>query len=120
MFQGQCLYRQRTVIIDNLLDGRIDSLELHFIIQIATEEINLSLQDVSKFLGSIDRQLGSTSQQAKGTQHTNESETMVTMQMGDENGTDLGKTKARTAQLYLCSLTAIHEEQLATHLYDLS
>ena len=41
------------------------------------------------------------------------------MQMRDEDGTDLGEAQTGATQLYLCSLTTIDKEQLATHLHHL-
>lgn len=42
------------------------------------------------------------------------------MQVRDKDGTNLGEAQMRTAQLYLSALTAIHKEQLAPYLNDLS
>ena len=44
---------------------------------------------------------------------------MVAVQMGDEDGANLGKAQVGTAQLYLCSLAAVDEEQLAAHFHYL-
>jgi hypothetical protein len=67
--------------------------ESHFVFKVTTKEINLSAQNIRQFGWCVDSELGGTSQQTKCAQHTDKPETVVTMQMGDEDGTDLGKTQ---------------------------
>ena len=44
---------------------------------------------------------------------------MIYMQVGYEDGTDLGKPDARTSQLHLRAFATIHEKELSPHLDNL-
>ena len=94
MFQRNGLNGQRTVFVHHLLNHGVHRYEVHLIFQIATERVHLLLHDSSQCCRRIHRQLSRTSQQSEGAQHADESEAMVAMQMGDEDGTDLGKPQS--------------------------
>ena len=79
----------------------------------------VALQNISQLSRSIYGELGSTPQESEGAQHTDESETMVAMQMSYEDSTNLREAQTRTAQLYLCAFATVEKEQLATNLYHL-
>ena len=44
---------------------------------------------------------------------------MITMQMGNKDGANLGKTQTGTAQLHLCTLTTINQKQFAPDFHNL-
>jgi hypothetical protein len=52
-----------------------------------------------------------TSEHTEGGYHPNETETMVSMKMGNEHGTDFRKMYSGAPQLYLCSFPAIDHEE---------
>ena len=56
------------------------------------KEINLVLEHWPQFLRCMDMQGSRPSQQAEGGDHANQSEAMVTMQMGDEDMAQFGET----------------------------
>ena len=119
MLQGDGLNGQRAVLVDDLLTTGINRTELDLIIEVVAELCHLITQNVTQLGRSIDFQLCRTSQQSERTQHTDESETVVAMQMTDEYGTDFRKAQMRTAQLYLRPFATVDEEQLSTHFYYL-
>jgi hypothetical protein len=91
MFQGDALNRQGTVFVDYFLNRSVNRMKVYFIVEIVAEQSHLPVQDVFHFLWSIDSQTGCSPQQPKGAEHSYQSEAMVAMQVGNENGTDLGK-----------------------------
>ena len=93
MLQGNGLDGQRTVFVDGLLAGGIDGMEVNLVVEVVTEQLHLLLQHILQGSWRIDGQPCRTAQQAKRAEHAYQSETMVAMQMGDEDGTDLGEAK---------------------------
>jgi hypothetical protein len=69
-------------------------MKSHLVVEIMTEHPHLFLQHVFQFLWGIDIQLSRTPQQSESTDHTNQSETVVAVQMGDEYSRQLGETNA--------------------------
>ena len=119
MLQRDGLDRQRAVFVDDLLLVSINGMEVDLVVEIMTEQLHLLFQHGLQGCRGIDSKTGRTSQQAKRAEHAYQPKAMVTMQMGDEDGTDLRKTKTRTAQLHLRALSAIHQEQFSPDFYNL-
>ena len=119
MFQRNGLHRQRTVFVDDLLNGSVHLTEIHLIVKVVTEHSHLLAQDFSQLAWSIDGQSSRSSQQSEGAQHTHQSETVVAMQMRYEYRTDLRKPQSGASQLYLGALTAVHQKQLPPDLNHL-
>jgi hypothetical protein len=94
-------------------------VERHIEAQIAGKESDLPFEHRSERLWPVHMKRCRTSQKAKRGNHTNQSEAMVTMQMGDEDMTQFGKTHMTTAQLHLRTLCTIEHEYLLPHLNDL-
>ena len=61
----------------------------------------------------------SATKQSESGNHSNESETVVAMQMRDEHRPNLGEAYARSPQLNLRSLAAINHKELSTHIHHL-
>jgi hypothetical protein len=59
---------------------------------------------------------GRAPQQAKGGDHTDESETVVTMQMGDKHMTEFRETHPAFTQLHLRAFCTIEHQNLIAHL----
>jgi hypothetical protein len=66
-------------------------MEIDLIIEIVTKQLHLLFQHVLQSSRGIDGQTGSTAKKAECAEHAYQSKTVVTMQVGNENGTDLGK-----------------------------
>jgi hypothetical protein len=119
MFQGDALYCQGTVFVDYFLNRSVNRMKVYFIVEIVAEQSHLPVQDVFHFLWSIDSQTGCSPQQPKGAEHSYQPEAMVAMQVGNENGTDLGKADTGAPQLNLRAFSAIYQEQFSPHLHHL-
>ena len=79
------LHGHTLILVDHLLKCRLNGMEHHLIFQSVTEHIHLCLQHRFQCRRCIDMQGSRTSQHTKGTDHTNQSEAVVTMQMRDEH-----------------------------------
>jgi hypothetical protein len=62
---------------------------------------------------------GRSAYQPEGGDHADEPETMVAMQMGDEDMAQFGKPRMAPPQLCLRTLCAIQHQQLLTHFHHL-
>jgi hypothetical protein len=56
-----------------------------------TKQLHLLFQHVFQSSRCIDGQTGSTAKKAESAEHAYQTKTVVTMQMGNENGTNLRK-----------------------------
>ena len=119
MFQGQCLDGERAVVIDHLLPGSVDGMEVDFIIEVVAEQLHLQPQHLLQCLWCVDGQTCRASQQSEGAQHAYEPEAMVAVQMADEDGTDFSKPYVRTPELYLRAFATVYQEELPPHLHHL-
>ena len=61
-------------------------------------------------------QTGRAPQQSEGGDHADESEAVVTMQMGDKHMTEFREAHPAFTQLHLCALCTIEHQHLITHL----
>ena len=119
MRQGNGLYLQRTVFIDNLMDGCIDSMELDVVARVLAEERKLGFEHRSQFLRGMYMERCRSPQHAKSTEHAYQTEAVVAMQMRDKDMTQLGETHRSTTQLHLRTFATIYHELLATTVHDL-
>ena len=104
MLQGDALHLDATILVDHLAQRGIHRIEHHLETQIVGEELDLSLQFGFQRLGGMDMEFGCTAQESEGGYHTDESEAMVAMQMGDKHMTQLGEPHPALAQLHLSAL----------------
>ena len=110
MLQGDGLNGERAVVVDYLLPGGIHGMELYFIIETMAEQAHLELQHFFQFLRRIDLKTGRAPQEPERAQHANEPEAVVAMQMGDEDGTDLGEAQMGAPKLHLGAFAAVDKE----------
>lgn len=95
-------------------------MEHNLVAKIIAEERYLRLEHGLQFGRCIDVQWCCTSEQAKGADQANETETMVAMDVADEDTLQLLKMHAGTTHLNLCALTTIHHEEFTTQLHQLA
>jgi hypothetical protein len=60
-------------------------------------------------------QTGRAPQQSEGGDHADESEAVVTMQMGDKHMTEFGESNPAFTQLHLSALSTIQHQHLFSH-----
>jgi hypothetical protein len=75
----------RTVIVDYFRFVWIDGMELYIVCHSLAEELQLGSQELFQLTVCIDMERSGTSQQSEGGNQPHQSETMVTMQVGNEN-----------------------------------
>jgi hypothetical protein len=75
----------RTVIVDYFRFARIDGMELYIVCHSLAEEFQLWSQELFQFFVCVDMERSGTSQQSEGGNQPHQSETMVTMQVGNED-----------------------------------
>jgi hypothetical protein len=94
-------------------------MELHSETQVMGEELDLMVQFWSQGLWCMDMEGSCTSQKSEGGDHTNETETVVTMQVGNEDVAQFGETHPTPAELHLCAFSTVEHEHFLTHLNHL-
>ena len=119
VFEGDGLYGDAVVLIDDGLFGGIHRMEHHLKAQVMGEESNLIVQHGAQCLRGMDMKGSSTTQEAEGGYHPYQTKAMVTMQMGDEHPTEFGEVQMAFPHLRLCSLSAVEHQQPVPHLYEL-
>ena len=119
MFQRNGADADRAVVVDDFGLGRMDGVEHDFVGHTFAEKIQLGCQQSLQFLVGIDVQGGSASQQSEGGNQSHQPETMVAMQMRDEDVVEAGELQLGTAELELCPFTAIHHEELLAYVHYL-
>ena len=119
VLQRDTLYHDATVFEYYLADGGIYRMILYLVTQIVSEEGYLAFQLWSESLWPMDMQCGRTSQQTESGNHTNQSETVIAMLMGDEYVAQFGKADLTLAQLYLRAFGTIEHQHLTAHLHHL-
>ena len=115
VLQGNRPYLYAVIVVDHLVLRGIHRIELHLKTQVVGKEGDLSFEDRAQFLGTIHMQRCRTPHQSEGGDHTDQSETMVPVQMGDKHMTELRKTYLTASQLHLRTLGTIEHEQLSPH-----
>ena len=119
VLQGNGLYRQASVLVDDLVPCRVDSMENHFKSQSLTEELECLAEKRPKGCRCIDMQRSCPPRHAESRQHTRQAETMVAVQVTDEYGNDFREVYAQTAELDLCPFSTVDHKQFLPKLYDL-
>ena len=107
------------VLIDDSVLRGIDRTEFHLKTQVVGEEGYLTFENWSQFLRAIDMQRCRASYESEGRDHPDQSETVVTMQMGDKHMTQLRKTYLTAPQLHLSAFCTVEHEDLTPHLHHL-
>ena len=99
--------------------GGIYGVKHDLVAQIVGIEFDLSVEFRSKFLWAMDMQFSRTSQKPEGRNHPYQSETMVTMQVGNKHMAEFGKAHPALAELHLGTLCTIEHQHVLAHLHHL-
>jgi hypothetical protein len=67
----------------------------------------------------MDMEGSSTPQQSEGGDHADQTEAVVTMQMGDEDPAELREVQMAFPHLRLCPFGTVEHQQPVPHLYEL-
>ena len=119
VLQGDALDGDTTVLEDHLATSGVDRMELDGEAQVVGVELYLMFQFRPQCLGSMHMKGRNASHESEGGDHTNESEAMVAMKMGDEDMPQFGKAHPAPAKLHLGALSTVEHQNLLAHLDDL-
>ena len=112
MLQGNGFYGEASVFVDDGGACGVYGVEDDLEFEAVAKQFYLRMKHCFEFFRGVDMEGGSASEQAEGTDETNKTEAMVAMEMGDEDGTELGETCFRAAKLNLRTLAAVYHEEL--------
>lgn len=107
------------VFVDGLRGLGVDFVEDDLVGGIGTEVIDLRLEDALEVLRSVDVEVLGASEESEGGEHTDESEGVVAMQMGEEDGLEMGEADVGTAQCHLCAFSTVEHEEFLADVDDL-
>lgn len=114
MGEGQGGYGDGAVFIDDLWCLCVNLMQKDLVGRIGTEVVDLGLENALEVFGTIDVEVLDASHESESGKHADEPKHMVAMQMGEEDGLQMGETDVRAAQRHLCAFGAVeHEEFLA-------
>ena len=119
MGKGECGNHDGAIFVENLRFLGVDFVEDDFIGRIGAEVIYLWLEDACEVFRPVDVEVLNASEQSEGGQHSEESEGVVAMQVGEEDGLQMGETEARTAECHLGAFSAIEHEEFFADVDDL-
>ena len=111
MGKGETSDDDRAVFIHRLWRLGIDFVQNDFVGRISTEIVDVRLKDALKVFRTIHMQVLCAAEQAEGREQTDESESVVAMQMGQEDGLQSGETDVRLAECHLCAFCTIEHEE---------
>ena len=80
--------------------------------RIGTKVIDLWLEDALEVLGSIDMEVLGTPEKSEGGEHADEPEGVVAVEVGEENGLEMGEADVGTTQRHLCTFSAVEHKKL--------
>ena len=119
MLQRYTQHLDATVFIDDLMDRCIYGVEHHLEVEIVGKEADLTLQLGAQGLRCMDMKTRRTPQQSEGGNHAYQTKAMITVKMGDEDMTQLGKPHTTPTQLHLRTLSTVEHQHLIAHLHYL-
>ena len=94
MGKGERGNHDGAIFVENLRFLGVDFVEDDFIGRIGAEVIYLWLEDACEVLRPVDVEVLNASEQSEGGKHPDESKCMVAMQMGEEDGLQMGEAEA--------------------------
>ena len=96
MGEGEGGDNDGSVFVDGLWNLAVDFVKENLVRRIGTKVIDLWLEDALEVLGSIDMEVLGTPEKSEGGEHADEPEGVVAMQMGEENGLEMGEADVGT------------------------
>ena len=96
MGEGEGGNNDGSIFIDGLWNLGVDFVKENLVRRIGTKVIDLWLEDALEVLRSVDVEVLGASEESEGGEHTDESEGVVAMQMGEEDGLEMGEADVGT------------------------
>ena len=119
MGEGEGGNNDGSIFIDGLWSLGVDFVEDDLVGGIGTEVIDLWLEDALEVVRSVDVEVLGASEESEGGEHTDEPEGVVAMQMGEEDGLEMGEADVGTAQCHLCTFSTVEHEEFLADVDDL-
>jgi len=101
---------ETTVFVDGGKDFGVNSVEDDFEVEVRTEIVDLWLKNGFQVGWAVDVEWGSTSQKVLRGDQSHQSETMITMHVGDKNGLHAVEVHTIATQGQLGSFCTIHQK----------
>jgi hypothetical protein len=96
MGEGEGGNNDGSVFVDGLWGLGVDFVEENLVRRIGTKVIDLWLEDALEVLGSIDMEVLGTPEKSEGGEHADEPEGVVAVEVGEENGLEMGEADVGT------------------------
>ncbi len=112
-------HTHRAVVVDGQVAGRVDRVEHGFKPRSLTEEIQLPVEQFLVIARCIDVQPGRAPQQSEGRNQPHQTETMVTVKVGDEYVAQIHEVELLIAHLHLRPLSAVNHGEFLADVDDL-
>jgi hypothetical protein len=96
MGEGEGGDNDGSIFIDGLWNLGVDFVKENLVRRIGTKVIDLWLEDALEVLGSIDMEVLGTPEKSEGGEHADEPEGVVAVEVGEENGLEMGEADVGT------------------------
>ena len=119
VLQRDTLDGDATILVDHLTDRGVNKMELDVKAQVVGEEGDLLLKDRPQILRGVDVERSRSAHQSEGRDHAYQTETMVAVQMGNKDMTQLRETDTASTELHLRTLSTVEHQETVAHLHQL-
>ena len=96
MGEGEGGDNDGSVFVDGLWNLAVDFVKENLVRRIGTKVIDLWLKDALEVLGTINMEVLGTPEKSEGGEHADEPEGVVAVEVGEENGLEMGETDVGT------------------------
>ena len=112
MGEGEGGDNDGSVFVDGLWNLAVDFVKENLVRRIGTKIIDLWLEDALEVLRPIDMEILGAPEKSEGREHADEPEGVVAVEVGEENGLEMGEADVGTTQRHLCTFCAVEHEEL--------
>ena len=96
MGEGEGGYNDGSIFIDGLWNLGVDFVEDDAVGGIGAEVVDLWLADALEVLRAVDVEVLGSAEESEGGEHADEPEGVVAVEVGEENGLEMGETDVGT------------------------
>jgi len=96
MGEGEGGDNDGSVFVDGLWNLAVDFVKENLVRRIGTKVIDLWLEDALEVLGTINMEVLGTPEKSEGGEHADEPEGVVAVEVGEENGLEMGEADVGT------------------------
>ena len=96
MGEGEGGNNDGSIFIDGLWNLGVDFVKENLVRRIGTKVIDLWLEDALEVLGTINMEVLGTPEKSEGGEHADEPEGVVAVEVGEENGLEMGEADVGT------------------------